>query len=87
MKLKYDFEMMELDDEMVAVPVGDTGNFKGVIQLNATASEIFKYLSEETSIDTIVDGLKNDGYATPETEIREYVEQFCQELNKNGFLE
>ena len=56
MKAKYTFEIMELDDGMVAVPVGnDSEQFHGVLKVNETAVFILKLLEHETTEDDIVD--------------------------------
>lgn len=50
MKLKYDFSVMDMGDEIVAVPVGDNADqFHGMIRLNSTAAEILELLREDTT--------------------------------------
>ena len=49
MRLKHPFEIMEIEKQTFAVPVGeDTEAFSGVIRLSKTAAEIFRMLREET---------------------------------------
>ena len=61
MRLKYTFEIMELDDNMVAVPVGDgSAAFQGVIKLNDTAAAIFALLKEETTEEAVVDAMAKE---------------------------
>ena len=52
MKTKYRFEIMELDDGLVAVPVGaGAEQFQGVLKLNETAKSIIELLENETTED------------------------------------
>ena len=50
MKLKIEFDIMELDDEWVGVPVGDNAQkFQGVLRLNEEACAIVKLLQSDTT--------------------------------------
>ena len=43
MKSKYKYEVISLDDGLVAVPIGDgTQQFHGVLKVNETAMAILK---------------------------------------------
>lgn len=88
MKLKYEFETMEMDDQIVAVPVGDDAEeaLHGIIKLNDSAAAIFTLLKKETSEDEIVAAMKKD-YNASETQIREYVRGFVDYLASQGLLE
>ena len=88
MKLKYEFETMEMDDQIVAVPVGDDAEeaLHGIIKLNDSAAAIFTLLKKETSEDEIVAAMKKD-YNASETQIREYVHGFADYLASQGLLE
>ena len=56
MKTKFHFEIMDLDDGLVAVPVGaGAEQFHGVLKLNETAAAILKHLNQDTSEEEIVD--------------------------------
>ena len=67
MRIKYTFEIMQLDDETVAVPVGENAtDFCGVIKLNETAAFIFNHLQEDTSEDLLLDALEEEFEATRE---------------------
>ena len=86
MKLKYNFETVELDDRLVAVAVGDgASDFGGVIKLNDTAAEIFNMLKEETSEEAIVIELKERYGDDPE--IPSYVHEFISAFTAEGVLE
>ena len=61
MRLKYIFEMIELGDQIIAVPVGnDVDKYHGVIRLNETAAMIFRLLKDEITEEAIVDVLENE---------------------------
>ena len=54
MKLAVEMAVMELDDEISAVAVGeDSAKFHGMLRLNETAADIIKLLSEDTDAETI----------------------------------
>ena len=88
MKLKYDFETMEMDDQFVAVPVGEEAEdaLHGIIKLNESAAVIFDLLKKETTEDAIVEAMKKD-YNASEEQIREYVHGFVDNLAKQGMIE
>lgn len=86
MKLKYTFEMMEIDDEIVAVPVGDTANtLHGIVKLNGTGAEILKMIQEEKSESEIVEEL-GKRYNSSLVEIEEYTSVFLKQMQEAGIL-
>lgn len=88
MKLKYEFETMEMDDQVVAVPVGDDAEeaLHGIIKLNDSAAVIFGLLKKETTEDEIVEAMKKQ-YKASEEQIRDYVRGFVDYLAKEGLME
>ena len=87
MKAKYSFEMMDLDDGLVAVPVGNGAeNFHGVLRVNETAAAVLKLLKQETTEEQIVDSLKQE-YSGNQTEITAYVHEFIRKLIEEGIVE
>ena len=87
MKLKYVFETVEMDDQIVAVPIanGDNG-FIGVIKMNETAAFIFNCLSEDTTEEAIVAQLLKEYDAQPE-ELANYVHSYIEQLREKDILE
>ena len=87
MKAKYSFDIMELDDDQVAVPVG-TGaeQFHGVLKVNETAAAILKLLEEETTENQIVEALIKE-YTGDKAEISDYVHGFIEKLRLEGIVE
>ena len=85
-KLKYTFEIMELEDHSIAVPVGEgVENFRSVIKLNDSAAEIFNLLKEDTTESEVVMALKK--HYGDESEISSYVHEFVTQLREEGVLE
>ena len=86
MKLKYNFETMELDDRVVAVPVGDGAQeFRGVVKLNESAAEIFNLLKDETTEEAVVAKLKKSYGDDPEIVV--FVQEMIEYLESEGILE
>lgn len=87
MKIKYLFEKMELDDEIVAVPVGDgASELHAVLNVNEEAMRIIELLQKETSETQIISQLLLEYDCTKE-EISPLVHSFIEQLRQNGFLE
>ena len=87
MKTKFSFEIMDLDDGLVAVPVGDSASqFHGVLKVNETAVAILKLLEKDTTEDAIVDTLLQE-YSEDKEQIAGYVHEFVEKLIKEGIVE
>lgn len=86
MRLKYTFEMMELDDKTVAVPVGEKAEgFHGVIQLNETAAFIFHLLKDETTVEEIINTMSKEFDASKEI-LTVDVHRCIDEFRRRGIL-
>ena len=87
MKAKYHFEIMELDDGIVAVPVGESAElFHGVLKVNETAVAILKLLDHETTEKEIVEALLHE-YNSERELISEYVHSYIEKLIAEGIVE
>ena len=87
MKTKYSFEVVELDDGKVAIPVGkDAEVFSGVIKVNDTAVDILKLMEQDTTEEKIVESLQ-EKYTGDRSIIAEYVHKFVEELNHEGLVQ
>ena len=87
MKAKFNFEIMDLDDEMVAVPVGDGAEqFHGVLKVNETAVAILKLLAQDTDEEKTVDALLQE-YEGDKAGIVGYVHEFVEQLKAEGIVE
>lgn len=86
MKLKYTFEVMEMDDSFVAVPVGDNAKeFSGIIKLNETAKSIFNLLNDDMSEEQIIEQLSKE-YDMSSEDTKAYVHSFINQLINAGVL-
>lgn len=86
MKAKYTFEIMELDDGMVAVPVGnDSEQFHGVLKVNETAATILKLLENEITQEEIVETLLKE-YEGSKDEIIESVREYIEILTAENVI-
>ena len=85
MKLKYEFEVMEIGDSPVAVPVG-VDSFHGVIHLNESARAIFELLGEETTPEAIVETLSKKYTESTKEEIAGFVTRYIEKLREAGLL-
>ena len=88
MKLKYEFVVNQVVDQMVAVPVGgDLENFSGFIKMNDIGAEIFEILKNDATLEEIVEiMLKKHPEATKEEAI-ETVTEFTEQLKKEGIVD
>ena len=87
MKSKYSLEMMELDGETIAVPVGDNADdLHAVINVNEEAKRILELLQEETTLEHIVDQLMKE-YEGEKDEITRLVSTYIDQLRQEGLLE
>ena len=87
MKSKYTFEKMELDGEIVAVPVGDSAeDLHAVLNLNEEAMRILELLREETTEEDIVAQLLKE-YEGEKEEIAPLVGTYIEQLRQEGLLE
>ena len=87
MKIKNGFVLREVGGESVVVPVGEMSKaFHGMINVNETGAFLWKFFSEEHSIDEGVAALLKE-YDVEESIAREDVEKFVETIESNGFAE
>ena len=87
MKLKYEFEIMDLDDQIIAVPIGDgASELHGVIKMNGSASKVFQLLKEEVKESEIIKRLIVEYNDSPEAQIREYVHSIILLFKEKGII-
>ena len=82
MKLKHTYEIMELDDQMMAVPVGDGAEeFHGILRMNQSAAAILELLKEDTTEEEIVAKLLEE-YDSTEEELQGFVHGYLEQLKE-----
>lgn len=61
MRLKYKFELVEIDDQTVAVPIEKGAmEYQGLVKLNESAASIFRMLESDVSEAEIVNCLADE---------------------------
>ncbi len=85
MKLKYQFEIIEMEDEYKAVPIDETSPC-GILSMNESAVEIFKLLSKETETSVVIADLTKRYPNESEDIIRQFVEKTLDILKKAGLI-
>ena len=86
MKLKYMLEVVDMGDELIAVPLGeDSKKMRGVIKINREGSEIIHLLSTDTTEERIVSYLA-EKYENSKENIQLLVHGFIRQLHSMGLL-
>lgn len=87
MKIKKGFVLRVVGGENVVVPVGEMSKtFHGMINLNETGAFMWKFFSEEHTLEEGVSALLSE-YEVEENVARADVEKFMNAVMKNGFAE
>ena len=88
MKLKYNFIINQVADNMVAVPVGnDLANFSGFLKVNDIGAEILEILKEEATVEEIAAKMLEKHPESNMEEALETVKEFTAKLIENGIAE
>ena len=86
MKLKCSFEIVDMGDELIAVPVGaEAANMRGVLKVNKEGAEILQLLESEQDESKIVVKLA-EKYDNDHVALSNHVKNFLGTLIKEGFL-
>jgi len=86
LKLAVSFEVLNLDDECIAVPVGDDSQqLQGVLKLNEEGAAIVRLLAEDTTEDQIAEALMKEYDATKE-ELLSEIHTFVETLRSNNLI-
>ena len=87
MKLKYDLDMIDMGDKVIAVPVGDGSNdIQGVFKLNKAGKEIVSLLKNFDSEEEVVRELEKK-YDGSTKDIEDYVHGFIMKLQELGVVD
>lgn len=85
MKLKYRFEVIEIEDEYKAVPIEEACPC-GVLSMNKSAVEIFELLRKETQTVAVIEALTKRYPDESEDLIRQFVEKTLDVLKKADLI-
>ena len=87
MKIKNGFVLRVVGGESVVVPVGEMSKkFHGMINLNETGAFLWKFFTEEHTVEEGVQALLAE-YEVEEELARTDVETFAKTILDNGFAE
>ena len=87
MKIKRGFVLRVVGGESVVVPVGEMSKtFHGMINLNETGAFLWRFFSEEHSLEEGVDALCGEYDVAREIAATD-VQKFADVLTQNGFVE
>lgn len=88
MKLKYNFIINQVADNMVAVPVGnDLAGFSGFLKVNDIGAEILEILKNEVTVEEIAAEMLKKHPESNMEEALETVKDFTNQLLENGIVE
>ena len=85
MKLRGEFVVRQVMDEIVAIPVGNQ-RVSGMILLNPVSAEIWKALEQETDVEGIVSAVTDAFDVSPE-EARADILELLEQLRNAGLLD
>ena len=87
MKIKKGFVLRVVGGENVVVPVGEMSKkFHGMINLNETGAFLWKFFSEEHSVEEGIDALCSE-YEVERERAANDVQKFISIIENNGFAE
>lgn len=87
MKLKYEFVINQVADNLVAVPVGDgLENFNGFLKMNDIGAEILEILKNDVTIEEIAKQMLEKHPDATEQEAMETVKEFTDKLLEEGIV-
>lgn len=87
MKLKCEFVISNIADEIVAVPVGERAKYYHlVLKLNEESQKIIELLQKNASIEDISAEIKKE-YSVEENQLRKYIVEFIDHLKEYDLIE
>ena len=87
MKIKKGFVLRVVGGEHVVVPVGEMSKtFHGLINLNETGAFLWRFFSEEHTIEEAIDALCAE-YEADREQVTADVHRFVDVLTRNNFCE
>ena len=87
MKLRYEFSVMEMDGEYMAVPVSENaGSFNGMLRMNEVSAEILDLLKDDTTPEVVHRILRERYPDSDDREIGEALTSFLNQLIREGLL-
>lgn len=85
MKIAFEFDIIEIDDEYMMVPLGDNENIlNGIVRVNQPARQIIELLKNDVEEENIIAFL-SEKYDN-QKEIKQYVREFLNLLHEKGLI-
>ena len=87
MRLKYRYEIMEVEGQSFAVPMEDCErDFGGMVKLSKTAGVIFELLKEDTDEESIVENMSRR-FDAPRNVLAADVHGVIEKLREKGLIQ
>lgn len=87
MKLRGEFVVRQVMDDIVAIPVGEAAaRFSGMLLLNPVSRVIWTALEQETDVEGLVTAV-TDAFEVSVEEARADILELLEQLRKAGLLE
>jgi len=87
MILNSGFEIVDIADESIAIPVGDKAkSFKGVVALSETAAFLLKQMKEEKTREQLIDYLTSNYTVERETAEKDF-DNWVASLSEIGLID
>lgn len=88
MKLRFEFEIMDMGDEIVAVPVGEgAAEFHGMLRMNQDAAEMLQQIKESNDPNEALDRICRLHPEEKRDDIAMQLADFLNRLFSEGILE
>ena len=87
MKIKYSFESVDMGDEIILVPVGNSAKeVHGVVRANEAGNKIMQFLMQGMDEEGVVNSLAKE-YENDRETLAGYVRSVIRVLQDNHFIE
>lgn len=87
MRLKGEFVIRQIIDDIIAVPIGPTAlKFNGMIMLNQVSKLIWNCLEQETDLDSLT-AAATEHFDVSEETARADIQRFLQQLRQADLLD
>ncbi len=88
MKIKYEFEIIDMGDEIVAVPVGESVDaFHGMLRLNADAAEMLRLIITHDTPDQVLEELCRSHPQEARKDLGQALCDYLNQLVREGILQ
>ena len=86
MRLKYEFTITTVGDEIIAVPIGSTGQFDGVLTINETMKDLIELLAEDRTEEELINAMLEKYNHVSKNDLETKIHEICVGLKNEGIL-